>query len=295
MSCWMAHSRPRPSASEARRAASGGSPAEGSVEAVGALEDRARAREAGLREVRRHHARMRRPAGVQALGPGAVGQVLDNPARLAAAEPERRGELGRGQAEEPPGGGGGAERAAERGRVEAAPVERARAGPSDGGHDLDAGDERGQHLAAGSVAGFPHGEGRRRAAGAGVDDGLLQRVVVVEPVGQGAVGENGSGHPHLLARAPEARLGRPAQAARHRLDASCEVLRHGGQRHAGGVQEKARGLLGHVPRQCGGGEPGGEAPEPLGEGLHRSSRAMPTSPYHGPRSAVKDGPAACGE
>ena len=256
---------------------------------MGSLEDRAGAREAGLRQVRRHHAGVGGPAGVQALGPGAVGQVLDDPAGLASAEPERRGELGRGQAEEATGGGGRAEGPAERGRVEASSVKRARTGTADGGHDLDAGDERRQHLGAGSVTGLPGGERRRCAARAGVDDGVLQRVIVVEPVGQGAIGEDGRGHPHLLARAPEARLGRPAQAARHRLDAARELLRHGRQRHAGGVQEEPRGLLDDVPWQPGGGEPCGEGPEPLGEGLHRSSRAMPTSPYHGPRRAVKDG------
>src|SRR3546814_1639659 len=47
-------------------------------EAVGAFEDRARREESGAREERRPVARLRRPAGMQPLGPGTVGQVLDD-------------------------------------------------------------------------------------------------------------------------------------------------------------------------------------------------------------------------
>ena len=248
----MAHSRPSPAASALEAPRGGPLAAERLVEAVGALEDRPRAREAGLREVRGHDARVGGPARVEALGPGAVGQVLDDPARLAAAEPERRGELGRAEAEDPPDGRRRAERAAERGRVEAAPVERPRAGPPDRGHHLDAGDERRQHLAARGVTRLARGERGRRAAGARVDDRLLQRVVVVEPVGQGPVGEDGGGRAHLLSPAPEARLGRPAEPAGDRVDAGREVLRHRGQRHAGRVQQEVRGLPGHAGRQRGG-------------------------------------------
>ena len=106
------------------------------------------------------------------------------------------------EAEEPPDGRRRAERPAERGRVEAAPVEGPRTRPPDRGHDLDAGDERRQHLAARGVTCLARGERGRRAAGARVDDRLLQRVVVVEPVGQGAVGEDGGGRAYLLPSAP---------------------------------------------------------------------------------------------
>src|SRR3546814_4831997 len=51
---------------------------EGLEEAVGAFEDRARREESGAREERRPVARLRRPAGMQPLGPGTVGQVLDD-------------------------------------------------------------------------------------------------------------------------------------------------------------------------------------------------------------------------
>src|SRR6185369_1198471 len=48
------------------------------VEAVRAFEYGARADEARASEVRRANARLRGPAGMQALGPGALGEVLDD-------------------------------------------------------------------------------------------------------------------------------------------------------------------------------------------------------------------------
>ena len=259
------------------------------VEAVGALEDRPRAGEAGLGEQRRHDAGVGRPARVEALGPRAVRQVLDDAARLAAAESEGRDQFGPRQPEEPPGRRGRAEGAAERSRMEAAPVERTRRDAAHRRHHLDAGDDRGQHLRAGGVTRLARGERRGHAAGAGVHDGVLERVVVVEPVGQRAVRQHGGRHAHLLAAPPETRLGRSAEGPRHGLDAQREVLARGGQRHAGRVEEQAQGLRAHAPRHSRGREVGGEGRQRLGKGVHRASRAVRTSPYHGLRGAVKDG------
>src|SRR5215510_325986 len=108
-----------------------------------ALEDGARARESGLREVRGHDAGVSGPAGMEPLGRGAVRQVLDDAARLTSAEPERGDQLRRRETEKSPGGGGGAEGPAERGRMKAPPMERARACAPDRRHDLDAGHEGG--------------------------------------------------------------------------------------------------------------------------------------------------------
>src|SRR4029078_10437050 len=57
---------------------------EGVVEAVRALEHRARPDEAVAREVDGADAGLRRPAGVQALGPRALREVLDDAARHRA-------------------------------------------------------------------------------------------------------------------------------------------------------------------------------------------------------------------
>ena len=53
-----------------------------------ALEYRTRSGEALARDARRVQPGVRRPAGVQALGPGALGEVFDDPARHAAGNAE---------------------------------------------------------------------------------------------------------------------------------------------------------------------------------------------------------------
>ena len=194
------------------------------------------------------------------------------------------------QPEEPPGRRGRAEGAAERGRMEAAPVERARRDAAHRRHDLDAGDDRGQHLGAGGVTRLARGERRGHAAGAGVHDGVLERVVVVEPVGQRAVRQHGGGHARPARGSPQ-RLdsGGPPRVRATAWTLSAKSSRRGGQRHAGRVEEQAQGLRAHAPRHSRGREVGGEGRQRLGKGLHRASRAVRTSPYHGLRGAVKDG------
>ncbi len=57
--------------------------------AVRALEDALGAEEARTRQQRRGEARLRRPAGVEPLRPGAVGEIFDDAARHAAGYAER--------------------------------------------------------------------------------------------------------------------------------------------------------------------------------------------------------------
>src|SRR3546814_4979785 len=73
----------------------GGGRGEGPEEAVRALEDCAWGEEAGAREECCPVARLRRPAGMQALGPGAVGQVLDDAGGHGGGNAEGHRELPR--------------------------------------------------------------------------------------------------------------------------------------------------------------------------------------------------------
>src|SRR2546422_720717 len=66
---------------------------EGVEEAGRALEHGAGTREAGAGEKRGAQARLRRPARVHALGPAAVGEVLDDAGGHRAGDAERIGEL----------------------------------------------------------------------------------------------------------------------------------------------------------------------------------------------------------
>ena len=61
--------------------------------AVRALEHRARAAKAVLRQQHCAQARLRRPAGMQALGPCAFGEILDDARRHTAGDAERIDEL----------------------------------------------------------------------------------------------------------------------------------------------------------------------------------------------------------
>src|SRR5439155_17018813 len=113
---------------------------EGAIEAVLALEDRLRPREAGAREQRRDDARVGRPAGVEPLGPRAVGQVLDDAAGLAPADAEGVHELALRQSVEVRGDGRRGERPRKRGRVVVTRVELSGDGEPHAAHDLDPGD-----------------------------------------------------------------------------------------------------------------------------------------------------------
>ena len=64
-----------------------------------ALDHGARADEAVLRQQGRAQPGLRRPAGMQALGPGALGEILDDPRRHAAGDAQRIDDLASIQAE----------------------------------------------------------------------------------------------------------------------------------------------------------------------------------------------------
>ena len=64
-------------------------------EAVHAFEHRARPDKAGAAKQRRANTRLRRPAGVQPLGPGAFGQIFDDAARHRGDGAERVDHLAR--------------------------------------------------------------------------------------------------------------------------------------------------------------------------------------------------------
>src|SRR6202521_2368334 len=70
-------------------------PSEAMEHAVGALEYRARTDEPGAAQERRAQARLRRPAGMQPLGPCALGEIFDDAARHAAGDAERADGLAR--------------------------------------------------------------------------------------------------------------------------------------------------------------------------------------------------------
>ena len=189
-----------------------------------ALEDRLRSREARVPEERRHDTRVSRPARVQSFGPRAVGQVLDDSARLAPADSEGVNQLVLRQRIELAGGGGRTEGPRERGGMIVARVEFAGHREAHATHHLHAGDDR--------LEGRPPGRAGRladRQAGGDrdrprVDDGVFARVVEVQPVSERRIRQRGIGrrHPHL---APNQRaLRRSAEPLDRRAGRGGEVV-----------------------------------------------------------------------
>ena len=162
-------------------------------EAVLALEHRARAEKALAPEQGRAQARLRRPAGVQPLGPGALGEVLDDPRCHAAGDAERIGQLPRRQAERSTDPGGGAERADHRGRMEAGAMDRGRRDQREAAHQLGADDVAAQQVGARAAVALGGGEHRRQHHRAGMHRRALEAVVEVLAMRRGAVDEGSAG------------------------------------------------------------------------------------------------------
>ena len=212
------------------------------VEAVGALEDRLRSGESGAGEERRGHTRVSCPARMQALGPRPVGQIFDDAARLAAADPEGVDEPVLLEAVELARDGRRGEAAGQRRRMIVTRVELARYREPDAAHDFDAGDHRFQDRATGRVQSLADGERGGDGDTASVDDGVLTRVVEVETVRERGVGEHGAGSASLCLGADQRALLRAAQPLGRLDHGQTELLLRRGEAAAESVEGERRRL-----------------------------------------------------
>ena len=129
-------------------------------QAVRALEHGARADEAGTRQQRRAQARLRRPAGVHALGPGAFGEIFDDAAGHASRRCRARRRVGARSSFERGADAGRRRHGAEHGgRMEARLVHRLRRHEAEPAHHLDA-----DRDAAAAPTARPDRAARRRRA-----------------------------------------------------------------------------------------------------------------------------------
>jgi hypothetical protein len=179
---------------------------EGVKGAVLALEDRAGAQEAALGQTRRTPARARGPAGMHALGPGALRQVLDDARGHGADDAKSRSGLFGRQPQSRRHARRRAECAADRRGVEALPMHGGR------GHQRQAADQLGahrkaaQHLGAGESALLRGGQERRDDHRADVDRRPLEGVVVVFAMDRCSVHKAGGGQV-VAARMADQRAG----------------------------------------------------------------------------------------
>ena len=129
-------------------------------DAEAALEHARRALSSELPEPGGQERPVRRPGWVDRLGRGAVVEVGEQPGRHAAGDSEGARRVRRPEAAETGGSGRRTEDPADRGRVEAPLVERARGRHADARHDLVPGDDRGRATRGRSSRGPRRGPAR---------------------------------------------------------------------------------------------------------------------------------------
>jgi len=215
------------------------------IETVRALEDGLRSGEAGAGEDDRGHPGMGRPARVQSLGPRSVGEVLDDPACLAAADAEGVDELVLGEVVEPARHRRRREACCERGGMEVARVEPAGHGEADPAHHFHARYGRLEDSPAGGARRFADGQGGGDSDASRVHDRTLARVVEVEAVGEGGVGEDRARRARLHLGADERAFRGPAQSLGAVQHGAAEVLARRGEAAPEGVEHEHGRLRGH--------------------------------------------------
>ena len=157
-----------------------------------ALEHGARTDEPCPRQQRRADARLRRPAGMQPLGPGALGQIFDDAAGHAAGDAERIDDLPGIEAKRCADAGGRAHRAEDRGRMEARLVDGLRHHEAQPAQHFGADRDPDQRHAAVGIVPLAGGEHRRHDHRAGMHRAAFKRVVEILAMRGGAVDEGGA-------------------------------------------------------------------------------------------------------
>ena len=159
---------------------------------VHAFEHRARADKTLPRQQSRADAGLRGPAGMQPLGPGALGEIFDDAARHAAGDAERVDDLFCVKAQRRADAGRGAHRAENRRRVKARLVHRLRHHHAEPAQHLAAHRDPDQRHAAVRIVPFARGQHGGHDDGAGMDGAALERVVEILAMRRGAVDEGGA-------------------------------------------------------------------------------------------------------
>ena len=238
------------------------------VEPEAPLENRGGAGEAAPRQARRQRSRVACPAGVKALDPGAVLQMLEDSGGEAAGDAEGSGELGAGQTQALARHECGRKGPADRGRVPAARVELPGGRHPDPRHRLVAGHHGGQDRRAIEAERFAEREGRRHDHRRGVADRDRVRVVVIQAVSQAPVGQDGHGR-----RGAELGPDHRALPAPPRLDepqdGGGEILGRRSQRDPQDVEHAEGDVLPHLAGNGAGPEVVGKLGEDFGACGHR--------------------------
>ena len=95
---------------------------------------------------------------------------------------------------------------------------------------------------------FRHREGGHPGASAGVNDRLFQGVVVIQAMGQGAVGDHRIGCRHPVRRTDDRAIAWAAEFLGHLGDHRAEIHGRGRQRDAESIEKHQLGFLDHRRR-----------------------------------------------
>ena len=162
-------------------------------EAVGALQHGARADEARARHQGGAQTGLRRPAGMHALGPGALGEIFDDARRHAAGDAERIHDAAAVEPQRRRHAGRRRQRTEHGGRVKARLVDQFWRDEAQPAHGLDADRDAAQRRGALGAVALAGGEHRRHDDGAGMHRAAFKRVVEILAMDGGAVDQRRAG------------------------------------------------------------------------------------------------------
>ena len=179
------------------------------------FEHGARTDKALPRQQRRADAGLRRPAGVQPLGPGAFGEIFDDAARHAAGDPERVHDLSRVQSKRRADACGRAHRAEDCRRMKSGLVHGLRHNEAETAEHLGAHRNPRQRHAAIRIVPLARSEHRRHDDRTGMDRPALESIVEILAMRRGTV-DKGRARGRQRTLVADDRAGSVVVAARER-------------------------------------------------------------------------------
>ena len=210
-------------------------------------------------------------ARVQVFRLGAVDPALEDAGGEAADDAGGVRELCGREAEQLAGQVGRAEGREQAGRVEAFFVKLTGRDAADPAGDLAAEGDRGDQVSSGHRPGLGQRQRGRDRGAAHVDDRQVVRVVELQRLREGAVGERRRPEPDPLAAAQDPRRAVRRQRERRAPDGLPEIGAEPGQRETDHVQHPEPGARDHVRGQVGKAQARGPFGEACGKKGHRGS------------------------
>ena len=189
------------------------------------------------------------PAGMQALGPGAVLEELQTPAGHRQRDPLCHDQLRLRQPQQSAGRKGAAERTHQSGRVEAERMKAALGHRGQASSRLDAKHKGGQHVAAAGMQGRPLREHGRQQTHRRMEHPGHMGIVVVEPMHEDAVDHDRVAHREPRVHAEHDGVAAAAEGAGACQRGAREIEGGGSETDADGIEHQVLGAFAGDGRQ----------------------------------------------